>query len=477
MRPLVLESGGDKTQHASDSDTALGSGYNWLLQLLVLSICVGFGSAVIGLLLPKTTPVPDAVADALVEGFVALVGVGIACHAWIRFAAEKRFGWLGAALAASTFTTLTIAHTAITFLSAGRPGLTLAADWTIPVCRIAVPLCLIAGILTKRTLNRHWELRTYAKVAVLWGALIACILLALINLGQAAAPFVANSSRAPAYVIRVGPHILAATICLLATAAFARRSIAEHSGLHRLACLWLLPTSLSSAIRGVCFLDTGRLYWQANLLDAAAAGILAIGLSVHTANSLRHSNEQLNEVHAMHEISFAMAGAANMGSMLSAFVEVLAKTTQAKLAALYLLAQDPETLRLEAVYGDHRSILEVGATYSLRNEPRPGFHSGHTISALKERTAQIVEDVCSDVEFLPWQVVAQSNGWVVSAPIINRNDPIGVVNVYLDEKRSNLTQRVNLLEVMAALVAPAIENRRSALILAEMASDEMREAA
>ena len=142
-----------------------------------------------------------------------------------------------------------------------------------------------------------------------------------------------------------------------------------------------------------------------------------------------------------------------------------AKTTGAQLVALYLLNHEENALRLEAAYGDTEGSLKVGSSYSLQPQARPGFHSGHTARAVSEQSTQVVTDVFADVEFLPWRLAARNDGWVVSVPLTSRGRTLGALDLYIVQDKPVQGERLEMLEAMASLVAPAIENRRGHLAL------------
>lgn len=447
------------TKQSKTSTESVIPGTGWLVRFLAWSLLVGATSAVVGLLTPPSMPAPTIVANALIESFTAIIAIAVACYAWIRFTSSRGAYWLMAAIGFGFFTTFVIAHVILAVIGARNPAAATVAEWCIPVSRIIVSACLVVAALSDKTISDTWGKRAYFDLAVGWAAFTTASLFGLMLLASNIQALLSSADSSILYMTRLAPYSLAVVACLLATTFYAKKSVSSNDALSKLVCLWLLPTALGCAVRAAYLNPTPNIWWQSHILDVTAAAIAAIGLTVGSARSDRQSADRLTALEAMHDVSWSLVGAANLMEMLSAFVEVLAKTTGAKIVALYLTEEDGASMRLEAAHGASE-FLEIGKSYSLAPERRPGFHNGHTVRAFKQQTTQIVPDVFSDVEFVPWRRVAQESGWVVSVPLLNRYNALGVINLYIDQGKAMLPERMHLLETMAALVAPAIESRK-----------------
>jgi hypothetical protein len=449
-------------QQSKESQESLIPGTGWLVRLLAWSLLVGAASAVIGVLAPFSMPAPTTAANALIDSFTAIIAIAVACYTWIRFTSSRQARWFWATAGFSLFAMFVIGHVALMIIGSRNPAAAVAGEWCIPVSRIVISACLIVAALTDRIFDDTWGKRTYLDLAIGWATFGAASLLGLMLLAKHIEPLMASADSGILYIARLAPYSIAVVACLLTTAIYAKKSVTWNDTLSKLVCVWLLPTALSCGVRAVYLNPTPNVWWQAHILDVTAAAIAAIGLNVDSARSDRQSAERLGALEAMHDVSWSLVGAGNLMAMLSAFVEVLAKTTGAKIVGLYLAEEDGTMMRLEAAYGASE-FLEVGKSYSLEPDRRPGFHNGHTARAFKEQTTQIVSDVFSDVEFVPWRWIAQNHGWVVSAPLLNRNHALGVINLYVHQGKAMLPERMHLLETMAALVAPAIESRKKSM--------------
>ncbi|MDO8682037.1 MAG: GAF domain-containing protein [Armatimonadota bacterium] len=446
-----------------------GSETNWLARMLSWSLLVGLWSAVITFVIPSNPTAPNSASDALSDSVSILVGFSVACYTWYRFSSCKHGVWLASALAFSTFTLFVSLHAFLHITGGGRAELLLASVWCEAFSRIAAAGLLMIAATTKKVFHGNWTWKTYANTFAAWAIISALTTFGIIEVASHSLSWLATNGKAIATLVVSGPYMIAAFLCLLATSAFARRGTVSSDRLTKVVCLWLLPMALGCGVRAVSINPSPNLWWQAHLLDMVAALVIATGINIDSAQADAKSTERFTALEAMHQISWSLAGAASLPGMMSAFVEVLARTTGARLVALYLLDDSAAVLRLEAVFGDDYGYLNVGAEYSLEPQPRPGFHNGHTARALKERRTQVVQDVNGDVEFLPWQCVALRNGWVVSVPLQRREGPIGTLNLYLEQEKTVIPERLHLLETMAALVTPAIESRRNTLEIIDTA--------
>lgn len=448
--------------YPTGSEDAIASQTSWLIQLLYWSLLLGAAPVASAFILPARLPDPDTVVSALTEIFPIIIALGVTCYTWLRYAWSKEAQWLVGAMAFLSFTSFAIAHTALRLVADGRGDILLASDWCGALARTVCAVLLIAGVITNRKIAGHWGWFVHVFVVALWLLFIGGVVRGTVYLAEQIPPVLPINHSILKHIVTVGPHSASTAACLLAIVVYMRRCVKWGDRICKVACLWLCATTMGCAIRTISMTPTALVWWQAHLFDIAAAGVAAIGLSIDSAISHGKTTKQLAGLQAMHHISWSLASAANLSAMLSAFVEALRNAAEAKLVALYLLDESEGALRLEAVHGDDDSDLSVGSTYSIEPDTRPGFHSGHTARALRTGEVQVVKDVFSDVEFTPWRIVALHDGWVISAPILlHHNTAIGVLNLYMDQDKRVEQEKIHLLEMMSALVAPAIENRKN----------------
>jgi hypothetical protein len=167
----------------------------------------------------------------------------------------------------------------------------------------------------------------------------------------------------------------------------------------------------------------------------------------------------MSDLEAMQQISWSLVGASNLYELCDALAKAVSDGLGSSLVVVYVPSSDSTNeLVITAISGIDDRNVKVGRTCSLRPERRPGFHSGHTARAYASGEMQVVEGIFSDVEFLPWKMLAREDGIVVSVPLPYQGSTIGVMNLFLDGVTSITDERKRLLQVIAAAVSPAIAN-------------------
>jgi hypothetical protein len=450
------------SKQSTEPEGVFTTGTDWLVQLLCWSLLIGLVPVTVGLFVPAKCSIPGSVSGALADALPAVIALSITCYAWLRFRASRHAQWLAASVAFASFAAFACAHICLSLLDNHAPYIRLAADWCSALSRVTPGLMLLMAATTRKTFSSSWSFRGCSILFVLWATLTGLGIAGTVSLARYVTITMGSPDRSVIYLMQLGPYMMSALVCLLAIISYAKRTVVLHDRISKILCLWLLPTAMGCGVRAVSTPMTSAYWWQAHLLDLTAAAVAAIGLNIDSAISDAQSTERLESIQAMHDISWSLAAAANLSSMLSAFVRVLSNVAGSRMVALYLLDETGESLRLEAAHGDDEGFLRIGTPYSVTPAPRPGFHNGHTARALQSQTVQVVEDVYSDVEFTPWRMVAQNNGWVVSIPLLlHGHVSIGVLNLYIIEDKRVTSDKINLLETMAGLVTPAIENRKN----------------
>lgn len=220
----------------------------------------------------------------------------------------------------------------------------------------------------------------------------------------------------------------------------------------------------------------GSLWWNVSVLELAGISALLLGLGLANEAAQRSAAEKMHDLEAMQDVSWSLVGATSLSELSQALAHAMASNFNAVASAVYLSEEVEEELVVAAVSGITDKGVAPGKVCSMRPDRRKGFHSGHTAKAFASSTIQVVPDIHSDVEFLPWRTVAQHNGVVISVPLRYRSRVIGVVNLFVAGVSDLRRSQYELLESLAAAVAPSIESAR----LRETISDhdvELREAA
>jgi GAF domain-containing protein len=155
-----------------------------------------------------------------------------------------------------------------------------------------------------------------------------------------------------------------------------------------------------------------------------------------------------------------LVGTSTIDEITSGLARAVSDSFGATAAAVYLASGEESQLVISATHGMDEDTVFPGKICSLKPAHRPGFHNGHTSRAYVSGEVQVVPELFSDVEFLPWRMVAQNEGIVVSVPIPYQGETLGVMNIFVAGVKSIPDSRIRLLEATAAAVSPAIENAR-----------------
>jgi GAF domain-containing protein len=69
-----------------------------------------------------------------------------------------------------------------------------------------------------------------------------------------------------------------------------------------------------------------------------------------------------------------------------------------------------------------------------------------------------VDDVYTDVEFIPWRLLSEHDGYSISVPLVYNDTGLGVLNLFFGRHVQLNDERLRLLQTMAATGATAIAN-------------------
>lgn len=137
----------------------------------------------------------------------------------------------------------------------------------------------------------------------------------------------------------------------------------------------------------------------------------------------------------------------------------VSETLSFKYCAILLPQTDATQMRIEGAYGlDQRYINEV----NQRRKPRlsTGLTAdGPSTRAYKSGRMVVFPDVLLEPTFRPWRSLAEGYGYrsLVSAPLLLRGEPIGVLNGYGATVREYTHEECQVLQAVAAQASLAIE--------------------
>lgn len=246
--------------------------------------------------------------------------------------------------------------------------------------------------------------------------------------------------------------------CILVVLCHGHRYTVQGDRLAGLLAYWGVAAAVATAVGWIAPSLTGGVCWQPEAISALASLLLIVGLGAENAMAQREASERLEGLECLHTISWFLVGTDSLQSMLTAFGQALCERLEGEFAAVYLAGDEQSTLTTFAVYGLEEPVRWVGQTHNMQPQPRRGFHSGRTARALASREIQVVQDIFSDVEFVPWQIVAERDGNIVSVPLLEGSRALGVVNLYFDAARPITDSLLRLLQTIAAAATPAIKN-------------------
>jgi uncharacterized membrane protein YidH (DUF202 family) len=200
-------------------------------------------------------------------------------------------------------------------------------------------------------------------------------------------------------------------------------------------------------------------WWFSHVLTLSALLLALIKLGGELGACYAGACARIEYLEAVHQVSTRLSRSLELDRVLMTLVEDAAEMLGARFAAIMLADDSAETLLTLATHG----IVAEGeaAVYQpqqLSGAGRPGFYTGHTARAFKNRRIVTVEDVYTDVEFMPWRILAGHDGYTVSIPLIHHDTAIGVMNLFFDAGIPLNEERLRLFQTIASSGSVAIMN-------------------
>jgi len=423
-------------------------------RLLIWGAIVAASSAAAGLLLPSGSWVSDGAVQASLSVLGGGAALGASAYCLAIFALQRRIRSLFVASAFSALGTGAVLQAVVDLH--GSPLAVYA--W------ITTSAWLIAGVLFVGAAHSESRWRAASRIQAVGQFAVAAFAVAAFPL--AVMPSVLNpallygfSSSAPAAAIC---RVIDAALGLSATALISWALVANHrrymklsDGLAGLVSYFLVACAVGLLCYSACAERCDGWYTMGQAAFVWSWIALVVGNGVENAFAHKEATERLDELKAMHDVSWSLVGARNVKELLELFVSTLVNKLGAGIAAVYL-ANEQDALELKAICGSEES--KPGTSYPLvASWPWPGFHSGHTAKAFTSRQVQVANDVFVDVEFVPWRVIAGDDGCAASIPLVDRDACIGVLNAYFPDAGQLTTERLRLLTTIAAAATSAIE--------------------
>lgn len=439
-----------------------------ILRWILLIFMTAITSVFIKLILPSETDSLSRLILVLSSSVGCCAALAASIHCFVIFIISKKLLRL---LESAAFSALSggIALQTINDFTAATPALNEMSSnsaWLISALLLFCAVCASSQWRSGGT-TRAWAQGILS--AILAFALPIVLLPYLLNMLYVYTVDAAPNVVYAMHLIDKSLNLLTVLLLLGALLGYFRRAN-PHRQMAILMSYFLIPCEFSLVFKLCSNLRFDSWWLLSQILLLGAWLVLACKFSIQNALAHKDAIDRLDEVEALHKISWSLVGAGNSSELMNLFVQALNERLNAKYSVIYLADEDGETLQVAAVNGFDESADCVGAKYKLHSENRfPGFHSGHTARAFNTGETQVVDDILVDVEFVPWRIIAVEQGCAVSLPLMNRNQAIGVINLYFSDKLQLKPQKLRILETISAYATSAIENTlaREAMLQAD----------
>ncbi len=404
----------------------------------------------------------------LLEVCGAMLSGGIAYGLWMQYRVSLKRQTLLATIAFSGFMTTQLAH-ALTVAVAHDSWKSLASFGH----QVYSLWILLAGILLSASAVNYSEDNpiTAKKMGLRWiwgmqaGSLLS--LVAMLCLSRMGSGRWINLS-APEYnQIRMAMNLLSSELLLhaldsavivVALVLYARRFIQDEDAVSRgiVRCLALATAGMTSALLSPHNSDT--LWWLSHAFGVAAMIVLVAEIARDFGRSYANAAARIEHLEAVHKISAHLGNTLDLRVVLLVLASDMGDVLQARYTSVMLADDSGQTLRTVSTFGLPDSILKTHEPQKVEGSGRPEFFSGHTARAFREKRIVTAEDVFTDVEFVPWRLLARSNGYAVSVPLVYHDVALGIINLFFDAHVPINAERMRLFETLAASAAVSIAN-------------------
>jgi len=410
----------------------------------------------------------ETLGHSLLEVCCALIAGGIAYCLWVQYSVStKRMYLLGTiACAGMTFGGLVHALTSAAAFGNWRSldtvGYYYSFGW-----QVAAGVLLVAAARTEATDAKP----NCRKVGIRWiaGALLLSVALTALVEAIARSPVRAEDVFAPQFVdlarfilrsavSKLAPAVSIILVLVWGLAMFVRGYIQDESalsdGLAR--CLVIAIAAGTAALLSKHTYDLS--WWVWHIFTVLALLVLLIELARQFGASYADAQSRIEHLEAVHRISSQLGTTLDLRVVLLVLVSDIADMLRARFASVMMVDDAGETLKTMATHGLPESPLKVNEPQKIEGDGRGGFYSGHTARAFREKRVCVVDDVFTDVEFVPWMTLARCNGYAVSAPLVYQDVALGVMNLFFDAHVPLNDERIRLFETLASAAAVSIAN-------------------
>lgn len=199
-------------------------------------------------------------------------------------------------------------------------------------------------------------------------------------------------------------------------------------------------------------------WWASHVYAFAALVVVLLKLGAEFGASYADAHSRVKHLEAVHYVSSRLTNTLDLRVVLLALVSDAADMLSAKFATIMLADDEGEHLTKAAVHGLPEEPLDPATPQPLNGSGRPAFYSGHTARAFREKRVVVVDDVYTDVEFVPWRLLARYDGYAVSVPLVYQDISLGVMNLFFEKHIALNDERIRLFQTLASSATTAIIN-------------------
>lgn len=456
----------DSAPWSDTQEVRVSLSHPYAMRLVFSAIFLGALVIALRVIFNPTTSWPNPTGHALLEICSVLIASGIAYCLWVQYAVSAEQRILLTTVAVSGLMLGGCAHV-VTFVSAlgswgaaEKAGLQYYGAW-----RVAAACLFIAAAGSTAVGSKPYHRRTGLRTLI--GSLVLSLLLASAAIILSRYwPRIHEVSPNAAVVYQavrwasssILTHILPLAATVAAFMAFARRYMQDEDVFSDSITKCLLLIAIAH-VAGIASTGTYDLvWWSSHVFGIAALLVLLVKLATEFGASYANAEARIEHLEAVHYISSRISHTLDLRVVMLVLVSDIANMLSARFASVMLSDETGETLSTVATHGLPESPLKSGHPQKVEGSGRPGFHSGHTARAFREKRVCTVDDVHTDVEFVPWRLLAQSDGYAISVPLVYQDVALGILDLFFDKHVPLNDERIRLFETLASAAAVAIAN-------------------
>ena len=431
-----------------------------IIKLTILSACIAIPIVVLSMLSDPTAIWQNTGSHMLLEICGFLITGGITYCLWVQYCVSHERWML---LATIAFSGLMLGGLAHTLSLTTFDDLSVIALQYFFIWKIAAAGLLIAGALSMAVGSEQNYRRRGAYALSIAIVLVFCISAVIFGLEKSwprieylvPSAMTAMAARLDAFH---PADILYLAVLAAAVLAFARRYIRHEDVFSSGITAFLLFAAAAQSASFVVSTDYSMFWWVSHALWICGLSVLLVRLGSEFGELYAHAHARIEHLEAVHYLSTRLSNTLELSVVLRALVSDMADMLSARLASVMLADEDNGSLTTVASHGLPEEPLRPNRPQKMKGSGHAGFYSGHTVRAFNEKCVCVVDDVHTDVEFVPWKLLARRDGYTISVPLIYQETAIGVLNLFFEKHVPINNERIRLYQTLASAGAVAIAN-------------------